>query len=210
MIEKTTWFQLQPLYNYVRRQSENRQFLRYIEIGSTLFLIAIFLFFAIMPTASDISSLIGEINSKKTLSSAMSAKLDNIMQAQESFSQIQADYSVLESSYPSLPNFYQSAKVFSYISKESSTPIKQIHFQLNNEKTDSNNNQDTFSVGLDTTGSYYSIISSIEKISSARRLIDIKSIQITSNSPENSLSSSQLNLNISANLYYLPPIYAQK
>ena len=201
MIEKTTWFQLQPLYRYVRQQSENREFIKYVEIGSTFFLIAIFLFFAIMPTASAISTLIGEVNSKKEISSAMSSKISNIMQAQESFSQVQEKYSTIESSYPSLPKFYQSSSVISYVSKDTSTPIKQIRFQIDNSDKSDQSKSDTFGLNLNTVGSYQSILDSVEKLSNSRRLIDIKSIQISQ--ADSKQSAGQLNLTINADLYYL-------
>lgn len=207
MIEKTTWFQLQPLYKYIRQQSENRQFFRYLEIGGTFLLMSIFLFSAILPTATAISSLVGDIKSKETLSAAMSTKITNIMQAQDSFSQVQGNYSVLESSYPSLPNFYKSASVFSYISKESSTPIKQIRFQLDDNSTDTK--KDTFGINLNTVGSYRSLIDSIEKISNNRRLVDIKSIQI-SQINDKQTNTNQLNLTVSADLYFLSKDNAQK
>ncbi len=197
MIEQTSWFQLQPLYRYVRQQSENRQFLKYLEIGATFLLIAIFLFFAIMPTASAISSLLGDIKSKETLSSSMSTKIANIMAAQDSFSQIQANYSVIESSYPTNPHFSKAASTFSYVSKESSVPISQMKFQL------TDNNQNSFGVSISSIGSYSSIIDSIEKTSNARRLMNIKSIQISRPEKDNNLTSNQLNLNISVDMYYL-------
>jgi Tfp pilus assembly protein PilO len=204
MIEQTSWFQLQPLYQYVRKQSENRQFLKYLEIGATFLLIAVFLFFAIMPTASAISSLVGEIKSKETTSAAMSQKIASIMSAQDSFSQIQADYSTIESSYPTNPNFYKAASTFSYVSKESSTPINQIKFQL------SDSNQDSFGVSVNTNGSYSSIINSIEKTANARRLMNIKSIQIAKPEKNTVLTSNDLYLNISVDMYYLPLVTNEK
>jgi len=205
MIEQTSWFQLQPLYRYIRQQAENRQFTKYLEIGATFFLIAIFLFFAIMPTASAISTLIGEVNSKKELSTAMSTKISNIMQAQTSFSQIQENYAIVESSYPSLPQFYQSSAVISYISRDTSTPIKQIKFQINNQnKTNSDTDTDTtFGLDISSAGSYQSILRSIEELSNTRRLIDIKSIQISQTDDKQQVGNSQLNLTINTDLYYL-------
>lgn len=200
MIEETNWFQLQPLYRYVRQQSENKQFLKYIEIGSTFFLIAIFLFFAIMPTATAISSLIGEIKSKEVLSNSMSTKISSILKAQDSFSQVQEDYSVIESSYPALPRFNDSALTISYVSRQSSTPIKQVSFQLN-DKEKQNSDLDAFGLSLSTAGSYRSILTAIDGLSNVRRLVNIKSIQISTD--DKSTSDSQLNLSISANLYYL-------
>ncbi len=204
MIEQTNWFQLQPLYQYIRKQSENRQFFKYVEIGATFFLIAIFLFFAIMPTASAISSLIGEIKSKETISNNMSKKIASIMQAQDSFAQIQENYSVIDSSYPILPNFYKSVHIFSAISRESMTPINQIGVEFSQDETEKDNTTDTFTVNSNSTGSYNSLIDSINKLSNARRLVDIKSIRIFLDSQNNQSSNNQLSLNISANLYYLP------
>ncbi len=204
MIEQTSWFQLQPLYRYIRQQSENRQLTKYVEISATFFLIAIFLFFAIMPTASAISTLIGEVNSKKELSTAMSNKISNIVQAQGSFSQIQEDYSIVESSYPSLPQFYQSSAIISYISNDTSTQIKQISFQVDNQKngTDTSIN-DTFGLDISSVGSYQSILKSIEELSNTRRLIDIKSIQISRIDDKQQIGNNQLGLTINTDLYYL-------
>jgi Tfp pilus assembly protein PilO len=178
--------------------------MRYVEIASTFFLIAIFLFFAIMPTASAISSLIGEIKSKETTSTAMSVKIGSIMQAQESFAQIQEDYSILESSYPTNPNFYQSAATISSLSKEASAPIKQIGFMLDDPTTNNTNKSDTFELSFTTTGTYSPLISYIEKLAHTRRLIDIKSINISQISLDGTSLSNQLNLNVNANLFYLP------
>ncbi|MCW1949569.1 MAG: type 4a pilus biogenesis protein PilO [Candidatus Shapirobacteria bacterium] len=156
-----------------------------------------------MPTASAISSLIGEIKSKETISAAMSTKISSIMKAQDSFAQIQEDYSVLESSYPTNPNFYQSAATISSVSKEVSTPIKQLGFMLgeNNDNADKTN---TFQLNFTTVGSYLPIISCIEKLANTRRLINIDNITISQTSLDGSSLSNQLSLNVSANLFYLP------
>jgi len=203
MIEQTNWFQLQPLYQYIRKQSENRQFFKYVEIGATFLLIAIFLFFAIMPTASAISSLIGEIKSKETISSNMSKKIASIMQAQDSFAQTQENYSVIESSYPVLPNFYKSVHIFSAISRESMTPINQISLGIDNGE-DEKISTNTFGISLNSVGSYTSLVNYVNKLSNTRRLVDIKSITISQDIQNKQSSGGQLNLKISADLYYLP------
>lgn len=86
MIEKTTWFQLQPLYHYLRQQSEKQKFLKQLEIGATFSLVAIFLFTAITPTAKAIFSLIGEIKSKELTTASMKSKIINILEAQSNYS----------------------------------------------------------------------------------------------------------------------------
>lgn len=204
MIEQTSWFHLQTLYSYIRKQSEKRQFSKYIEIGSTFVLITIFLSFAIMPTMSAISSLIGDIKSKEILSSSMSAKITNIMAAQDSFSQIQSDYSVLESCYPTLPNFYKSASIFLSISKNSSIQTGKINFQISSKEDTEESSSEKFGISTNSSGQYLALINAIDKISKNRRLINIRTIQINQSPKDAASLNNQLNLNISTDLYYLP------
>jgi hypothetical protein len=51
MIEKTSWFKNQSIYQYIRQQAENKKLIKYLEIGGTFSLITIFLVTAIAPTA---------------------------------------------------------------------------------------------------------------------------------------------------------------
>ena len=59
---------IRPLYQYLRKQAENKKTAKYIEVAATFTLITIFLFLAIKPTALAISSLVGEIKSKEIAS----------------------------------------------------------------------------------------------------------------------------------------------
>jgi len=195
MIEKTNWFQLQPLYQYLRQQAENKKFLKYLEIGATFSLVAIFLLTAIAPTASAISSLLGEIKSKELTTNSMKLKILNILAAQENYSAVQEKYQILESSYPTSQEFYNSASSFSSISKESSTSLRQIKFDLTDESKQSTNY--SFGVNLVADGSYASVVEMIKKVTQGRRLVDIKSIKISPN-------NSDLNLNLSTSLFYSP------
>ena len=206
MIEKTTWFQLQPLYRYIRQQAENQKFLKYLEIGSTFSLIAIFLFSAIAPTASAISSLVGEIKSKELTTKNMKQKINNILLAQQDYSAVQEKYQKLESSYPTSQEFYNSASAFSSISKETSSYIKQLKFNLSDETNPNKVGPLSFGVNLSTEGSYSSILDAIKKISNGRRLIDINSIQITQSAVDGNkvLNPTNISLSLSTNLFYLP------
>lgn len=206
MIEKTTWFQLQPLYRYVRQQAENQKFLKYLEIGSTFSLIAIFLFSAIAPTASAISSLVGEIKSKELTTKNMKQKINNILLAQQDYSAVQEKYQILESSYPTSQEFYNSASAFSSISKETSSYIKQLKFNLSDETNPNKGDPLSFGVNLSTEGSYSSILDAIKKISNGRRLININSIQITQSAVDGNkvLNPTNISLSLSTNLFYLP------
>ncbi|MFA5750183.1 MAG: hypothetical protein WC895_03095 [Candidatus Shapirobacteria bacterium] len=205
MIGKTTWTQLQPLYRYLRQQAENKKFLKYLEIGATFSLITLFLFFAIAPTASAISALIGEINSKELNIKNMKNKITNVLKAQENYAQAQEKYNIFESSFPSTQKFYQSASNFSAASKQSSFPLKQLKFNLSDDE-ESTLKEKSFTVSALGSGQYLSALEFIKKIINGRRLIDIDSIQI-SQPDENSeiqTASGTVNLNISSNLFFLP------
>jgi Tfp pilus assembly protein PilO len=201
MIEKKTWFQIQPLYQHVRRQAENKKTVKYVEIGTTFSLVAVFLFSAIAPTASAISKLIGEIKAKELTVKEMKTKIDNLVQAQENYAAFQEKYQVLESSYPSSQEFYKSASNFSAITRESSSVIRSINFNLSEHETTFDPQNPSYVVNMLIDGNYLSILETIKKITESRRLVDINSVQIKT--PENNQSSTVV-LNISTGLFYLP------
>ncbi|HOR02226.1 MAG TPA: type 4a pilus biogenesis protein PilO [Candidatus Woesebacteria bacterium] len=201
MIEKKTWFQIQPLYQHVRRQAENKKTVKYVEIGTTFSLIAVFLFAAIAPTASAISKLIGEIKAKELTVKEMKTKINNLVQAQENYAAFQEKYQVLESSYPSSQEFYQSASNFSAITRESSSIIRSMNFNLSEHETTFDSKNPSYIVSMLIDGNYYSILQTIKKITESRRLMDINSIQVKT--PENNQPNTVV-LNISTGLFYLP------
>jgi len=206
MTEKTTLTQLQPLYRYLRQQAENKKFLKYLEIGATFSLIAVFLFFAIMPTASAISNLIGDINSKELNIKNMKSKINSILQAQQTYAQAQEKYSVLESSFPSTQKFYQSASNFSGASKQSSISLSQLKFNLNNDES-SNSVGRSFNISVVGNGQYTSALEFIKKIIDSRRLISINSIQINqpnTQDTETKVPPGTVNLNMSSDLFFSP------
>lgn len=211
MIEKTTWFQLQPLYQYLRQQAENKKSFKYLEIGATFFLIAIFLFTAIAPTATAISKLIGDIKSKEILENKLKAKINSIILAQDNYSLMQENstYQVIESSFPSRPRYYQSALVFSSGSKESNTSLNKLTFDPTKKDMSSLTDQkQLYGVNALTQGEYRSSLDMINKITNNRRLTDIESIQLSQldKKEKSSSSSAFINLNLSTSLFYLPTI----
>jgi len=206
MIQKTTWFQLRPLYQFLRQQADNKKFLKYLEIGATFSLVALFLFLAIKPTAQAISTLIGEINSKELNIKNMKNKIQNVLLAQESFAQVQERYSILDSSFPSQEKFYQVATNFSSISKQSSIVSPQIGFNLNqssDKKADLTAGK-SYEVKFTGSGGFSSIMDVIEKVTNSRRLVDVKSIQIVRDDFKTSSASGGINFSISSDLFYLP------
>lgn len=210
MINKPTLSQIRPLYEHLRKQAENKKFAKYLEIGGTFTLITIFLLLAIKPTALAISSLLGEIKSKELASQKMKAKINSIIQAQDSFSQAQEKYFILESGFPTNPNFYQAATNFSTISKQSSINLKQISFNIysENQKEDKKTLTKSFTVNVSADTQYQTSLAFIKELLNNRRLIDISSIRFSrpndKNSTETNFSSGDVTLSINSNLFYSP------
>jgi Tfp pilus assembly protein PilO len=206
MIDTKKWFQLRPMYSYIRKQAENEKFLKYLEIGGTFALIAIFLFFAIMPTMTTISSLIGEIKSKEAFIKKADLKITNIIKAQANYSQIEEKYSLIEDSFPSLAQYYKGTSNLATIFRESLLEIDQI--SLNLTKDDDKNKQfyETYQISITGEGQYSSIMEMVKKILSNRRLVNTSEIrlsQIDSNST-NQAGSQKIKVNLSSDLYFLP------
>ncbi|MEI8067371.1 MAG: type 4a pilus biogenesis protein PilO [Candidatus Shapirobacteria bacterium] len=204
MIELNSFIQIQQIYKYVRKQRENQKFLKYIEIAATFILISVFLFLAIKPTATTIFSLLGDIKSKELQTKQMKAKIVSIVAAQDLYSQVEEKYDVIESSLPDKPKYYQSALNFSSLSQKSNTSLDQVNFNLS---TDDNKklstNIDSYSVNIISQSNYNSALEFIKNILSNRRLVDLKTIQLSKPDDKISTSSGNLKLNITAKLFYL-------
>lgn len=207
MIENTTWFQLQPLYRHLRQEAEKKKSYKYLEVGATFFLIAVFLFTAIAPTAKAISNLIGEIKSKQVIEKKLRDKINSIILAQDNYSMMQENsrYQILESSFPSRPRYYQSALAFSSASNQDNSSLNQITFNLTPKESEKTEGQ-SYTISITARGDYPSSLEVLNKIADNRRLTDIESIQLGQlDKKEISASSSgYINLNISTNLFYLP------
>lgn len=198
---------IRPLYQYLRKQAENKKAIKYTEIASTFIFIAIFLFLAIKPTALAISSLVGDIKSKEIANQKMKTRIGSIIQAQESFSVAQEKYAILESGFPSNPNFYQAAVNFSTLAKSSSLKINQLDFDLSNSDQPKNETSKIkyFKINFSATGEYEAVLSFIKELLNNRRLINLLSIKISqSEDSDISTGSSNINIRVSAQIPYSP------
>jgi len=208
MIYNKNWFQLQPMYNFLRKQAENEKTLRYIEIGGTFTLIAIFLFFAIMPTMTTIFSLLGEIKSKEIFIEKVDKKIANIIKAQENYSQVQEKYSLVEESFPSQPQYYNGASNLATLFRNSSLDISQIGFNLNDETFSEENDKKFFKsyqINLSGEGQYSSIIRMIKEMSNNRRLVTTSRISIDQiKTDKNETGSNKVKFSLSNDLFFLP------
>ncbi len=206
MINTKNWFQLQPMYSYIRKQAENEKFLNYLEIGGTFTLVAIFLFFAIMPAMTTIFSLIGDIKSKEAFIKKVDLKIANVLKAQENYSQIQKNYSLIEDSFPSLGQYYKGASNLATIFKESSLNINQINLNLDENKDKNKQFFKSYQISISGEGQYSSIMEMIKKIPNNRRLVDTTDIRFdqVNSGDQNQTNSTNIKVSLSSNLYFLP------
>lgn len=199
------WFQLRAMYEYIRKQAEKQKFFKYIEIGDTFALVAVFLFFAIMPTITTISSLLGEIKSKETLIKKADSKIKNIIKAQETFAQVQEKYSLVEESFPSQPKYYIGTANLGTIFRDSTLDINQINISLNNSDKKNDSFFNSYEININGEGQYPVVMEMIKKILNNRRLINISGIQINQIKSEDNIGDPQkIKVNISNDLYFLP------
>lgn len=208
MIYNKNWFQLQPMYSFIRKQAENEKFLRYLEIGGTFTLIAIFLFFAIMPTMTTISSLLGEIKSKENFIEKANKKITNIIKSQENYSQMQEKYSLIEESFPSQSRFYISASNIATLFKNSSLEIDQLNLNLDNKNTQEENAGQffkTYQIDISGIGTYSTVMDMLNKISNNRRLLNVSNVQINQiETKNNEFNSKNIKISLSNDLFFLP------
>jgi len=214
--KQPTLEQVRAFYQHLRKQADNKKMAKYIEVTATFSLIAIFLFLAIQPTALAISSLLGEIKSKQLANKKMTAKINSLLQAQESFAQAQEKYYLIESAFPTNPSFYQSALNLASVTKESSVNVNNLTFNLLSEeekeelREEQEKSKDTpieyYGADLSINSSYQQALSLIQNLADNRRLIDVSSITFSrpKKDKENNLPPDHVNVSLSTNLFYSP------
>jgi len=197
--------QLRPMYTYIKKQAENEKFLKNLEIGGTFTLIAIFLFFAIMPTITTISSLIGDIKSKETFIKKVDLKLTSVIKAQESYAEIQEKYSLVEDSFPSMAHYFNGASNIGTIFRDSALDINQLSLSLSNDEEKNKQFLNSYQISVNGEGKYSSILEMIKKTLNNRRLVDTTNIQLSQvNSGNNNYSTSEnIKVTLSSKLYFL-------
>lgn len=163
-----------PLFTYLEKKRENQKLVRSVEIGGTFFLISFFILFAIKPTFLTISALIGDIKAKEDMTKQLKVKINDIIQAQDLFSQVQERYSLVEASLPTTPRFFQSnLQVLGATTK----------YQVNLDKIDyfMKKEQDNYTVNLSTSTSFSSAINVVSDLLKNRRLIDLDGLTLSVN-----------------------------
>lgn len=202
---------LSPLFNYLGKQKENEKFFRSIEIGATFLLISFFLFFAIRPTAIAISTLLGDINSKQLMTKQLKTKINNVIMAQDAFSQVQAQYQIVNSSLPDKPEFYLAANQIAASLNNVGLAPESIQFALS-DKTAKGLPADvkSFDVNIPVNTDFIHSQNVIYQLSKNRRIISIPSFTISNVADAINPASKSTKLSISTAFYYWDQSNVQK
>lgn len=183
---------ISPILEYVAKQKENQKFLKSLELGGTLFLVSFFIFFAIKPTLLTISALIGDIRSKELLSIELKSKINDVIVAQDLFSQVQEKYSLIESSLPSSPKFSQFVRQINGASSEQQINLETLSFSVDNRM---------FTTNISTASSFSTALGLVAQLSNNRRLMELNSLSFTIGK---NAENRQINFNIPISVHYWP------
>ncbi|MFZ2152432.1 MAG: hypothetical protein WAV41_00040 [Microgenomates group bacterium] len=206
---------MRPLFDFIKKQQENRQFVRSVEITATFVLITFFLIFAVRPTIITIASLRGDIESKKILKSELKNKINQVIQAQDLFSQVQERYQVINSSLPDRPNFYDAADIITQISQKNSITLNSILFDLEVVPYKNEPSVKSYSLQIGVSGSFDSALNIASELLKNRRTDNISSLNFTTGLSPNQKSaspsaSSGVITSFSTHFYYWPATYGKK
>lgn len=189
----STFSRINPLFVYLKKQRENQKFAKFIEIGATFFLISFFIFFAIKPTLLTISSLVGDIKAKKILKVQLKDKINDVIIAQDLYSQVQEKYLLVESSLPVNPRFYQATSQVLGLTQKNQIVIDKINYSIQDDNY--------FSAGISTASSFPSALSLISDLLQNRRLIEFDQFTL---SVDKDTSNKKININLPLKIYYWP------
>jgi len=199
----------EKLLEYIRKTGENRRLVQTLELGLTLLLIAGFSFFAIKPTFSTISTLMGEIKAKEISVKEMQKKIDSLEQAQKIYSEIQKDYLAIENCLPKNPGYYNASTTLRRAANLYSIELDRVGFNLKfDDKTAPVASKSAiatknFSTIVNIKSDFVSLTNLIDKLSRTQRPIIISSVNIAIQQQKEA-SSSGTSLGINPVFYYLP------
>lgn len=187
--------QINPLFTYLQKQRENQRVARLIELSSTLFLISFFILFAIKPTILTISKLVGDIKSKELMTKELKGKIDDVIAAQDLFSQVQEKYQLIESSLPTSPGFYQANFQIISLSQAKQIPLEKINYLVKESDT-------FYTTSVSTASSYSTALSFLSDLLRNRRLIGLDNFTFSVDKEET--QNQKINFNFPLKIYYWP------
>jgi hypothetical protein len=134
---------------------------------------------------------LGDIKSKEILSKELKTKINDVIIAQDLFSQVQERYYLVESSLPINPRFSQATSQIMSTSQNHQIFLNKIDFIIQDSKY--------FSANISTTSSYLSAVSFVSDILQNRRLMGLDNFTF---SLSKNVQDQKISINLPLKIYY--------
>lgn len=191
--------QIKPLLEFLRKQRENERLMQAVENIATIFLIIFFLLVAVRPTVMTISALLGEIKSKEILKAKMRQKINDVVQAQDSFSQVQERYYIVDSALPDRPSYGRIVGQFQSLATSSGFSLRSVDIRLKGADTQ----PESYGTQLNSNIPFASVFVFLENLGRIRRLITIDNINLSqSSSDSQSDQPAMINFGLTSKVYF--------
>lgn len=181
---------------------KNNRTASYFTITISLLSLSFFGLFAIRPTIITAVSLIKSVSDLRKLNQNYENKISNIIQAQAEYEKIRQDIEKIETALPSNANFQQIARALENFAVRSNININQLQIdQAPISPLGKTQKMENTNFVLIATGNYPSVYSYISHLLNWKRIITIKSMEI---SQEASTASGNLHLTLKGSGFYEP------
>ncbi|MCX6786885.1 MAG: hypothetical protein NTU85_03690, partial [Candidatus Kaiserbacteria bacterium] len=174
-----------------------------------VFLIIFFVIFAIRPTVTTISSLVGDINAKEIQQTQLKTKINQIIKAQDLYSQVQGKYSLIAQGLPDSPSYYQAANQIHGATSISSVSVTGLSFVLTKTGNSPTDHLNSYSVPISFPASFSQTTTVLDNLLQNRRLLQIPSISFSLLNPasasvgsSNTVSPGNITASFNATIYY--------
>jgi len=202
------------LKRFLNQYRENEQAWAYTETALTIFLVAIFIFFAIRPAVTTVTGLVSEIKAKETLVLQIRKKIHSVIQAQDTYAAVQSRHQVLESFLPDTPRYTHAAAQIQGTSQGAALGIQKISFSIPNEKeiTKKQRTQKTVQTNIvpvtfsiSTSTRYKNMLAFLESIVKNRRLMTLEEFTLSQHRhsvKDESIKEDEILINFKGSAYY--------
>lgn len=174
----------------------------YTMLAFTLAALSFFGIFAINPTLSTITELKKKLSDLQFVHEKYTKKLENLNKLRYAYNTIKFDLPIITNAMPQkpeVPKFVAQMNALLSRSRLEVTSLKTLGVEITPEKLLSNKKTSSFAFTLEASGTYDDMLSFVQSMTHANRLMTIETVSIAKESKSNSLV-----LNLRGRGYFKP------
>ena len=187
------------LVKYLDQKRQDQKSLQSFEITATFTAIIFFIIFAIKPAIVTITGLAAEINATQAASEKLRAKINQIVAAQDIFSQVQEKYSIIESSLPTRARYANIALQAEGIGQSFGIAVPSLLFTIPGEDQ-KNSIQKKIKINMGQETSFANGLEVVNQLKNNRRLIKINGVTFSAN--QNASASAKVTFSVSTDVLF--------